>query len=400
MYFFEVLTDRRTVHFRGRNLDSNSVKKLKRGERLFSEGETLESLYLIKSGKVSLFLERSGKKIEIEQLGGSTVLGDENLFLNHRQSMCAEAVTEVQYLEIPIKSFHQILDKSIPLIKMMFKSTVEQVKTLRSQVKSKKLESDVLPCPERLVPKVFGGLVLVAKHTAKEEDGVVVLDWGQLKLYMSRFFLESPQRIQNCLQILSKIKLADLTYEKNEDDIEELTTIKIHDIHRVEAFAEFFQFHLYKGGKSEILYVDKLAYQCAKVLADLTEGIEPDFRGATNINFDKAVNEAKEKHKFDFKSLHLDLLERKGLFVSRKSKDKGGVDLSFDRNELVETLQHWQILSEIDMWNEKGFIDMSSSIENSFVKIESTGGDSCPSCENENSPGANFCQHCGFKLAA
>tara|TARA_A100001015_G_scaffold239879_1_gene273363 strand:- start:237 stop:578 length:342 start_codon:yes stop_codon:yes gene_type:complete len=105
-------------------LDSNSVKKLKRGERLFSEGDTLESLYLIKSGKVSLFLERSGKKIEIEQLGGSTVLGDENLFLNNRQSVCAEAITEVQYLEIPIKSFHQILDKSIPLIKMMFKSTL------------------------------------------------------------------------------------------------------------------------------------------------------------------------------------------------------------------------------------------------------------------------------------
>ena len=104
--------------------------------------------------------------------------------------------------------------------------------------------------------------------------------------------------------------------------------------------------------------------------------------------------------KFDFKSLHLDLLERKGLFVSRKSKDKGGVDLSFDRNELVETLQHWQILSEIDLWNEKGFVDMNTSIENSFVKIESTGGDSCPSCQNENSAGANFCQHCGFKLAA
>ncbi len=124
MYFFRVLTDRRTVHFGGLNLDSNSVKKLKRGERLFSEGDTLESLYLIKSGKVSLFLERSGKKIEIEQLGGSTVLGDENLFLNNRQSVCAEAITEVQYLEIPIKSFHQILDKSIPLIKMMFKSTL------------------------------------------------------------------------------------------------------------------------------------------------------------------------------------------------------------------------------------------------------------------------------------
>lgn len=385
----------------GCNLDNNSAKRLKRGERLFSEGDCLDRLFLIKSGKISLFLERSGKKIEIEQIGGSSMIGDENLFLNNRQSMCAEAITEVQYLEIPIKSFHQILDKSLPLVKMMFKSTIDQVKTLRGQLKSKKMESDVMPCPERLVPKLFGGLVLVAKHTGQTTDsGTVVLDWVQLKLYMSRFFLESPLRIQSGLQILNKLKIADLTYEKNEDDIEELKIIEIHDLQRVEAFAEFFQFHLYKGGKSEIIYVDKMAYQCAKVLSEITQNIEPDFRGATNINYDKAVIEAKEKHQFDFKTLHLNLLERKGLFVSRKSKDNGVVDLSFDRNELVETLGHWRVLSEIDLWNQKGFVDMSSSIENDFIKIDSSKAESCPSCQQDNSTGANFCQHCGFKIAA
>lgn len=381
-------------------MDNNNVKKLKRGERLYNEGDTLDRLFLIKSGKVSIFLERSGKKIEIDQMGGSTVLGDENLFLNNRQSMCAEAVTEVQYLEIPVKNFQQILDKGVPLVKMMYKSTVDQIKALRSQVKSKKLESDIMPCPERLIPKLFGGLVLVTKHIAKHEEGTEFLDWGQLKLYMSRFFLESPQKIQSCLQILSKLKVVDLTYEKNDDDIEEMTSIKIYNLNRIESFAEFFQFHLYKGGKSEVIYVDKLAYQCAKVLADITEGVEADFRGATNINYDKAVIDAREKHRFDFKTLHLNLLERKGIFITRKSKEGGVVDLSFDRSELIEVLNHWEILYEIDLWNQKGFVDMSASIENDFIKIESTSGESCPSCDMDNSSGANFCQHCGFKLAA
>lgn len=61
----------------------DQVKDLKRGDQLFKEGEKITHLYVVQSGKVSLYLERSGKKIEIMEGKTSHVMGDAALFTNN-----------------------------------------------------------------------------------------------------------------------------------------------------------------------------------------------------------------------------------------------------------------------------------------------------------------------------
>jgi hypothetical protein len=47
--------------------------------------------------------------------------------------------------------------------------------------------------------------------------------------------------------------------------------------------------------------------------------------------------------------------------VKRISDDKGGV-LSFWRAEFVQMLLNWKVLREVELWNEKGFVDMSTHV--------------------------------------
>ena len=63
--------------------------------------------------------------------------------------------------------------------------------------------------------------------------------------------------------------------------------------------------------------------------------------------------------------------------------------------EWRNTHKIWQIIREIDKWNEKGFVDLNE------VEVEAkkkSSGPSCPSCSATILEAAKFCQECGAKL--
>lgn len=377
----------------------NGVKKLKRGERLFSEGDTVENLYIIKGGRGSVLIERNGKKIEVATVKSSQIVGDENLFSNNKQGYALEASSELQYVEIPKLALDKLLEKSPPVVKLLLKSYSDDLKGYRAELKKYRLENDSVPCSERVLPRVFSCLYLIAGqsgHRIEENPKAMEVDWTAVKLYSTRFFLESPTRVNNALLLLSKLGLAELSYEKNENDEDELSKIVLTDVQELEAFTEFFQYNLYKGGKSEIIFVDKVALKIANMLVLLSEGIEPDHRGASNLNYDVLLSEAKSKFNIDFKPLHINLLEKKGLFAGRKSiSDKAY--LSFDREEFRKVVLYWRILLEVQKWNDRGFVDLNDKDE---LKVEMPTQLRCPECQHEVTEEQKFCHNCGFSLQA
>ncbi|MBK8203319.1 MAG: zinc ribbon domain-containing protein [Bdellovibrionales bacterium] len=200
------------------------------------------------------------------------------------------------------------------------------------------------------------------------------------------------------IEILKKLGKAEIHLEKNEDEIDEIVAITLTDVSLIEDFAEFYQYNLYKPGKSEIIYVDAMALKVATALVEVGKDENVDFRGAVKINYEVILRQVKDQFKFDLKTLHLDSLEKKGLFVKRQPNDKGQVFLSYDKVEFNNMLRYWQIISEIDKWNQKGFVDLKEQAE----KVSEVSGDEshCPSCDGPVSNQQKFCPGCGFKLMA
>jgi len=388
-------------------------KKLKRGEILFKEGDTPQSIFIVQSGKIGLMVERNGKFLEIVSLGPNQVFGEQALFSTGKHAFTAQALQEAKVMEVPVEMMKQQFEKAPPGVKLLLKSLIDETRVSRQNTKTLKMETEKSPLPQGLIHKIFTEVHLIARHIGKRGKPAETLkpgeqpkpyepgpneftvSWSALKMYSTRFFGESPQRLRHMMDLMYKLKFADLKIGKSEEGEETLLDVHFFDVQLCEDFAEFYQYHLYKGSRAEAIYVDPLALKVAKALVEVSAGAPVNHKGASQVDYQVVLNECKTKYRIDLKNTHLDALERKGLFCVRKSFDDGRVELQFDRNEFVKMAHFWSIIFEIDKWNDKGFVDLHEKEE------AAAGSDTeCVACHGKIDNSHKFCPHCGHKLVA
>lgn len=376
----------------------DNVKKLKRGELLFKEGDAPVAVYLVQSGKIGLMLERGGKYLEITTAGPSQVVGEQALFSNGRQGFTAQALQETKILEVPVDLMKQQFEKSPTGIKLLVKSLTEDLRQARISMKTFKIETEKSPCPQGIVHRLFTEVHLITRHIGKphaERPEEIVVAWNALKLYATRFFGESPQRLRNLMDLLAKLKLITLKFTKTDEGDEDISEVTLLKPQLCEDFAEFYQYHLFKGSRAEAIFVDALALKVARAIVEISEGAEVNHKGASKLDYNHVLKECKTKYRIDLKNTHLDALEKKGLFVQRKSYDDGRVEIFIDRAEFVRMAQYWAIIFEIDKWNEKGFVDLNEKEE-----VVAGAEGECPGCKGKIESFHKFCPHCGYKMLA
>ena len=393
-------------------------KKLKKGDKIYSEGDTLQNFYIVQSGKVSLYIERGGQKTEVDQPLIGHVIGEQGVFGFPRQAFNAEALSEVRVVEMPVEPLRMVFDKSPAPYKMFVKALGDELRRLRGVIRSLKLEQDNMPCPPRFIPRLCAILTLVGRQIGKPpvvdtsipaykreeeakknphfKDTDLILSFHTLKIYTARMFLESHQRMQSFCELLGKLGYLHLQYEKNEDTEQmELQEIRILDSQTVELFGEFFQHNYFKAGKSEVIIADKTAIQLARAFCELSKDVEPDRNGVVKLDYKKLMADIKTQFYIDLKEIHIGLLEKKGLYVKRQTLDEV-VYVSFDRFEWLSTFKFWQIIQEIDRWNQIGFVNVNEDLN----EVKAQGPAKCGGCRAEIKAESKFCSECGFKIAA
>jgi CRP-like cAMP-binding protein len=394
-------------------------RKYKRGDVILAEGDVPAAFSVIQSGKVSVYLVRGEQRSEIEVLGPGQIIGDQGVFGFPKSSYSYEAQAEVRVIEIPIEPIKTVFDKSPAPYKLFVKALGEDLRRFRASLKSVKMDQESGPCPYRFIPRLTAILTLVAKNSGfkpkldvnipaykmDEEraknphfrDTDLILSYTLLKIYTSRMFLESHQRMQSFCELLAKLGYITLRYEKNEEtEQQELVELRIHDTQTIEHFGEFYQHNLFKAGKAEVIYIDKSALQVANAITQVAATAEAGRNNIVKLEYQNLLKELKEKFFVELKETHILLLEKKGLYVKRQTIDEK-VYFSFDRYEFQQTVRYWQIIQEIDRWNEKGFVDLNTNYNE--YKSQNSGG-KCPSCQLELKQASKFCGECGYKLAA
>lgn len=358
------------------------------------------NIYVVQSGKISLFVERSGHKVEVGTLGPYQILGEQSVITNARNPFCAEAVQGTRLAEMPTDQIKALYEKLPANLKLFVRALIEETKQARHAIRSLRLETDKSPCPQMAVPRIFTLVHLIPRHIGKadvNDPQAVTLSWLTFKNYANRFFGESPVRLRSLMDLLKKLHLATFHLKmvgKEGEEEEELTDLTIFKLQELENFAEFYQYHFFKGGRSEAIYVDPNAMKAARTIVECSDGAEVDFKGGTQVEFALVQQKFKEKYRAEFNTTTLGILENKGLFTQRKSKDNGPVYLVFDRAEFAKMSFYWSIIHEIDKWNKTGSVDLNEKEEAQAAKS------GCPECHAPTDDKQKFCSNCGFKLAA
>ena len=88
-----------------------------------------------------------------------------------------------------------------------------------------------------------------------------------------------------------------------------------------------------------------------------------------------------------------DRMEQKGLVVKRESSSDGGL-LSFYRGEFEAMYLNWRILREIELWNDRGVVDLREVLPEKPKGAKAC----CPGCFAATDEKQKFCSNCGRGL--
>ena len=132
---------------------------------ILSEGDNSDSLYLILSGKVKVFLnDESGKEAIINYQEAGEYFGELSLIDDCQRSASIMTTEKTQLAVITKQAFHQIMQSNPDIAIHLLKDMVQRIRTLTEEVKGLALSD------------VYGRLSKTLLSMAVEQDGQLVIE--------------------------------------------------------------------------------------------------------------------------------------------------------------------------------------------------------------------------------
>lgn len=114
----------------------NALKKFKKGEILFREGENPGAMYLIRTGMVRVFKKKGDSQIEIDTLRAGGVVGEMAFLDGNPRSASAEAIMDTELVEISTDLYTSTMEKIPEWVKILIKAIVGKLRSTTTKVKN------------------------------------------------------------------------------------------------------------------------------------------------------------------------------------------------------------------------------------------------------------------------
>jgi CRP-like cAMP-binding protein len=111
------------------------IRRLKKGELLFAEGENSRAMYLLKTGMIRLYKRKGDAHIELDTVHSGQVLGELAFLDGNPRSASGEALTDCELVEISGPTFQQVLAKLPDWLKILMKTIVGRLRTASTRIR-------------------------------------------------------------------------------------------------------------------------------------------------------------------------------------------------------------------------------------------------------------------------
>lgn len=172
------------------------IKKLKKGEHLFRDKEIVNTIYIVKHGKVALYKQsESAQKKVIFILGKDSII-NEVIIDDLPASINCEIFEKAEILCFDRDKFIEIMKDDFELSKIIINSLATKVRRLYRQSKN----SIPIKVEKRVAAKIWK---LARDYGIEIEEGILI-DLNITITYLADMFGAPRETISRALKILSK----------------------------------------------------------------------------------------------------------------------------------------------------------------------------------------------------
>ena len=329
------------------------MRNLKRGELLIKPGDRPKNVYLVTSGRISVLQPKGDKNVELFQVSDQQVLGEELISTpNNWGGGFAVALSDARIIEVPAASVRELSETLRPEPKAIFKGIMERAKSTSNELKKIRVEKEQTPCPGDDTARVFGVILHSAKAVGREEDGAFVADWEEFKSFAVDIFGEPQQRLEEACNVLLKLGYL----ERAPGSTEFQGIIQFKDLVPVENFFEFYYSYHFKPNAKDMLRTNERSSRITDEFLKIAESTPMDRGGRVTLPYKPTIDAMKKAFDGKFEADQLFALQAKGLMVKHTADANGGT-LMFIKQDWLQMLNNWRFLKEIELWNERGYVD-------------------------------------------
>ncbi|MDU2490659.1 MAG: Crp/Fnr family transcriptional regulator [Clostridium celatum] len=171
------------------------VRQLKKGEHLFRDKEVINSIYIVKSGKVALYKQsESAQKKVIFILGKDTIV-NEVIIDNLPASINCEVFEQAEILCFDRVKFLEVMKDDFELSKIIINSLAMKVRRLYRQGKNS--------IPIKVEKRVAAKLWKLSRDYGIEIEEGILIDLNITITYLADMFGAPRETISRALKILN-----------------------------------------------------------------------------------------------------------------------------------------------------------------------------------------------------
>ncbi len=201
-----------------------TVRKLKKGEMLFNEGDNSRAMYFLKTGMIRIFKKKGDSPIEIDTVHSGSVLGELAFLDGNPRSASGEALTDCELVEISGATFQAVLANIPDWLKILLKTVVGRLRTASTRIrqleaastayvseKDGKRSAQYVYLPPTDVLKLLSGLLLVASRNGTKEVSGIDIRMGLMQRYCNQIMGVPIAKMATLLDVLSQNDLVTMS---------------------------------------------------------------------------------------------------------------------------------------------------------------------------------------------
>jgi len=185
------------------------TRTFEKGELIFSDGQWAELAYVVKSGRVEIFLERNGQQVTLGTMGPGSCFGEMAPIMGGRRTASARAMSNALCIEIDAQVLKKMVEQCDGLMRAIVLSLIERVKKLnRTAGYEIRYDNAIMTCAH--------GLYLLAQAQAstqtneEEENTTIHLVMHEATLNLSKISGRPRGRITDLLKRMKELHLINI----------------------------------------------------------------------------------------------------------------------------------------------------------------------------------------------